>query len=423
MRQSELVYQTYRHQPEDELALNAIWLWRAGFIEKISAGVYALMPLGLRVVRKIEAIVRQELNRIGAIELILPALHPQELWQQTNRWQTFDALFKTVSQTGQAYALGPTHEEVIFPLMKKLIQSYKDLPRAVYQLQTKFRDELRPKSGILRTREFLMKDLYSFHRTHKEVEAYMQRMVRVYSRIFKRCGLKAIPVWASGGAFSPDYSIEFQVEADSGEDLVFYCDRCRQGWNREIFDKQRCRDCGGSVRTFKAIEVGNLFNLGTGFSEPFELFYNDRNGSKKLVYAGCYGIGITRAMGAVVETHNDENGIIWPREIAPFQIHLLSLWSNSRKIDIEIKRLSEELYQKLSEEIEVLYDDRDVSAASKLVEADLIGCPLRLVISAKTLQVRQIELKERYQQKPKLLKLSQFVKYIKEWLNSSAKLP
>jgi prolyl-tRNA synthetase len=404
MRQSELFYKTYKEKPADEESRNAILLIKAGFIEKVSAGVYNLLPLGLRVVGKIENIIREELNRIGCQEIFLSDLHPKENWVKTKRWETFDALFKTKSKTGSEYALAPTHEEVIFPLVKKNIKSYKDLPLALYQINTKFRDELRAKSGLLRGREFIMKDLYSFHKDNEDLEKFKKIVDKTYKKIFKRCGLNAIETFASGGTFSK-FSTEFQVPTDSGEDEIYYCKRCKKAWNKEIYKKDYCEICKSKLEKLKSIEVGNTFNLGTKYSEAFDVKYLDKDNKEKFVYAGCYGIGITRLMGAIVEVHNDEKGIIWPESVAPFKIHIL---------DLKFKKgVGEKIYKDLIKDYEVLYDDRgNVSPGEKFAESDLIGIPYRIVIGEK-IKNNKVDIKKRSEKKYKEVN----IKDIRKWLN------
>lgn len=394
MLQSKIVYKTYKETPSDEEAKNAILLIKAGFIEKVSSGIYNLLPLGFRVIEKIENIIREELNKIGCQELLLTNLHPKEYWEKTGRWEKFDILFKTKSQTGSEYSLAPTHEEIIFPLVKKLINSYKDLPLALYQIHTKYRDELRAKSGLLRNREFIMKDLYSFHRNNDEVEKFKKIVDKTYLKIFKRCGLKAIETYASGGTFSP-FSTEFQVPTPAGEDIIYYCSNCKIAWNKEIIEARKCNQCKRKLKELKAIEVGNTFNLGTKFSEAFEVKYIDKDNKEKYVYAGCYGIGVTRLMGAIVEVYNDERGIIWPEEVAPFKVHLILIHLKDK--NKKIKKIAFEVYDKLKKEnIEVLFDEReDISAGEKLVESDLIGIPYKIVIGENYFKYKKFDFKKR----------------------------
>lgn len=415
MKQSQLFIKTIKQAPRDEVSRNAQLLTQAGFIDKLMAGVYTLLPLGLRVFKKIENIIRQEIEAIGGVELKMPALHPQKNWEQTGRWQTVDDLYKLPISDNKYLALGPTHEEIITPLAKKIIFSYKDLPVYFYQFQDKFRQEKRAKSGLLRGREFVMKDLYSFHSDQKDLDVFYEKAKQAYKNIFDRCGLGDLTylTYASGGTFSK-YSHEFQTLTEAGEDIIYICDKCRVAVNEEIIAEQNhaCPECGNKeLRQAKAVEVGNIFKLGTKFSEPFDLTYTDKDGKQQLVIMGCYGIGLQRLMGTVVEVSNDEKGIIWPKNIAPFYVHLLLLGQ-----DREVRQTAEKLYQELqSKAIEVLYDDRaDVSAGVKFGEADLIGCPYRLVVSEKTLAQNQVEVKRRDSQEVKMVDLGKVVLYLSE---------
>ncbi len=380
MLQSQLFYQTLKENPKDEEAINARLLIRAGFIDKVMAGVYSYLPLGWRVLKKIENIIREEMDALGGQEILMPALHPEENWQKTGRWKDLAVLFKLTSTSGKNLALGPTHEEIVTPLAQKIILSYQDLPAAVYQIQTKFRDEPRSKSGLLRAREFIMKDLYSFHTTEKDLDNFYQQAEKAYEKIWERLSIGKITVktYASGGTFSK-YSHEYQTLSETGEDTVFLCENCKVAINKElIHDQKNCPECGNKKLVEKnAIEVGNIFKLKTKFSEAFDFNYIDKKDKKKPVVMGCYGLGPSRVMGTLVEIFHDEKGIIWPMTVAPFQVHLINLSPDDKKS----KRVYENL---LDKNFEVLYDERDVSAGIKLTEADLIGIPHRLVISEKT---------------------------------------
>lgn len=411
MRQSELFVKIKREAPRDEESTNARLLIRAGFIDKLTAGVYTFLPLGLKVLNKIENIVREEMEKIGGQEILMPALHPDSIWQTTGRWRTFDALFKTKSKYKNEYALGPTHEEVIYSLLTDCIKSYRDLPLYLYQIQTKFRDEPRAKSGLLRNREFRMKDLYSFHAGDEDRNAYYEKVRNAYRAIFRRFGLKAVETRASGGTFS-DISLEFQVSSKAGEDVIFVCENCQVAVNREIANGVKCFNCGMKTHEEKAIEVGNIFPLKEKFARDFNLTFKDHNGKDKLVSAGCYGLGVSRAMGAIVETRNDERGIIWPESVAPFKTHLIEISAKGGK------SAADKIYQSLQKAgIEVLYDDRKgVSAGEKFAEADLIGVPYRLVVSEKT--GNKIEIKKRNEKKIKLVGEKELIKVFANNVNS-----
>jgi len=403
MYQSTLFTKTKREIPKDEEAKNAQLLIRAGFVDKVMAGVYSFLPLGWRVLGKIGDIIREEMNAAGGQEILMPVLHPKEAWEKTGRWDAFDALYKVKGKDDREMALGPTHEEIIVPLAKKFISSYKDLPAYLYQIQTKFRDEARAKSGLLRGREFLMKDLYSFHSSQEDLDKYYEKMKKVYSSVFKRCGLKTLIVEASGGTFSK-YSHEFQTLSDTGEDTIYWCGKCGWAQNREIFDSgtTACPKCGEKIKISRSIEVGNIFKLNTKYSEPFNLKFKTESGEEKTVIMGCYGIGLSRVLGAIAEVSNDEKGIIWPENVSPYRIHLLNFADDKQK--------SEKIYQALQgAEIEVLYDDRDgVSAGEKFADADLIGVSYRGVISEKTGD--KVEIKKRNEEKTKLVNENEIIR-------------
>ena len=406
MRQSQLKTKTLREAPKDEQSTNAILLARAGFIDKLAAGIYSFLPLGLRVLRRIENIIREEMLALGGQEVLMPVLHPAENWEKTGRWESFEELFKLKGAAEKDYDLGPTHEEIVAPLAKKIVFSYKDLPFYLFQIQTKFRNEIRVKSGLLRTREFLMKDLYSFHASEKDLDEYYSKVIDAYFRIFERCGLtdKTYLTLASGGTFSK-YSHEFQTLTENGEDTIFICQNCDLAINSEIkAETPACPDCGGKdFKEAKAVEMGNIFKLGTKYSAPFGLKFKDKDGQEKDVIMGCYGIGPTRVMGTIVEVSHDEQGIIWPESVAPFKFHLLALGESP-----EIKKEADNLYEKLTaQRVEPLYDDREISAGAKFAEADLIGIPWRLVVSEKTSKEKSVEIKKRSEKETKLIKISE----------------
>jgi len=401
MRQSQLFTRTVKELPKDETSYNAQALIRAGFIDKSAAGVYSFLPFGWKVINKIENIIREEINAIGGQEINMPSLAPKENWQATGRWDSLDVLFKTTGSDEKEYALNPTHEEVVTPLAKKFISSYRELPLAVYQIQNKFRNEKRAKSGLLRGREFLMKDLYSFHATQEDLDEYYEKAIGAYNNIFRRVGLgeKTYLTYASGGSFSK-YSHEFQALTPAGEDIIYVCADCKMAVNKEIIvDQNTCPKCGQKdLREERAVEAGNIFKLGTKYSEPFDLKYQDKDGEKKIVIMGCYGLGIGRLMGTIVEVCHDEKGIIWPENVAPFKVHLLSLNENET---------AEKIYSDLVKQgIEVLYDDRELQAGEKFADADLIGCPYRLIVSRKTLALDSAELKSRSSAASELVKLA-----------------
>jgi prolyl-tRNA synthetase len=409
MKQSKYYLRTSKTAPADDVSINARLLEQGGFIEKTLAGVYSFLPLGFRVLQKIENIIREEMNAIGGNELLMPAMQPKENWQKTGRWDELDVLFKVKSQHGYEVALGPTHEEIVTPLSQRIISSYRDLPQAVYQIQTKFRDEPRAKSGLLRGREFRMKDLYSFHASEEDLSNYYKVAAEAYRKIFERLGIPAVYVEASGGTFSK-FSHEFQVEIPSGEDSIQVCNSCGLGVNKEIFsDDKTCTSCGKhDYRDAKASEVGNIFELKTKYSDAFNLQYTAEDGSQKSVLMGCYGIGPSRCMGVIVEKWNDDKGIIWPEAVAPFQVHLISL---AGKEGEAVLTAADRIYADLQAAgVEVLYDDRaDKSAGEKFADSDLLGIPHRIIISAKTVAENSAELKQRNQQEASLIPLDQIV--------------
>lgn len=413
MLQSQLFTKTRKEPPADEVSKNAKLLIQAGFVDKLQAGVYTYLPLGFKVLKNIEHIIRDEMVKAGGQELLMPSFHPKENWEKTGRWNTMDDLYKVKDSSGKENALGPTHEEVVVPLAKQFISSYRDLPLAVFQIQNKFRMELRAKSGILRGREFLMKDLYSFHKDEKDLKEYYEVMKKAYKAIFERVGLGGVThlTFASGGSFSK-YSHEFQTITPAGEDTIYLCENCYVGINKEIAEEQKtCPECGGNkFKKETSIEVGNIFELKTKFSEPFNLTFKNEQGKDELVLMGCYGIGLGRVMGAVVEVLADEKGIVWPASIAPFAVHLLNLGNNE-----VVKKHAEKLYDKLSSQgVPVLYDDRDVAPGEKFADADLIGIPYRAVVSEKTIKAEKIELKDRQGGKMSMVSQDEFLNILKK---------
>lgn len=407
MKQSQLFTKTLKELPKDEVSYNAQALIRAGFIDKVAAGVYSFLPLGWRVLNKIRDIIREEMESVGGQEISMPAFAPRESWEATGRWDSLDILFKISASDKKDYVLNPTHEEVVTPLAKKFINSYRELPFAVFQIQTKFRNEKRAKAGLLRGREFLMKDLYSFHANQEDLDNYYEEVTLAYRRIFERVGLGETTylTFASGGTFSK-YSHEFQTISEAGEDLIYICEKCRLAVNKEIINEQStCPQCDNKeLKETKASEVANIFKLGTKYSEPFHLNYATDKGEQKTVIMGCYGIGLSRIMGIVAEVCHDDKGLIWPENIAPFRVHLISLKTNEE---------ADKIYQVLLKAgIEVLYDDRELSAGEKFADSDLIGCPYRLVLSTKSLAAGGIELKKRSDNEAKIININDLISYV-----------
>ena len=412
MRQSGLFTKISRTAPKDEISINAQLLARAGFVYKNSAGVYSYLPLGWRVIQKIAQIIREEMNIIGGQELFMPALVEKKYLDITGRWDVeigFDVLGKKDEKP--SFGLGWSHEEILAAIAAKYINSYKDLPFYAYQIQTKFRNEPRAKSGLLRGREFMMKDLYSFHASEEDLFDYYGKVADAYHKIFKRCGLKAVYTVAAGGAFTKHNTHEFQVLSDVGEDIVLICEKCDYAENKEISKLKeggKCptrlpdgQKCGGKISEKNSIEVGNIFPLGTKYSEAFNLQFADEKGGKKHVVMGSYGIGLGRLMATAVEVYHDKDGIIWPEAIAPFGVHLLELnGADAKEAYVHLQKYG----------IEVLYDDRDTSAGEKLVGADLMGIPWRVVASPKL--KGKYELKRRSENQAKTVSLSEVARSV-----------
>lgn len=416
MRQSQLFTRTRREAPKDEEAANARLLIRAGFIHKEMAGVFSYLPLGLRVLNNIVRIIREEMDAIGGQEMILSALQDKILWERTDRWDdaSVDNWFKTELKTGGETGLAITHEEPLTRIMSEHISSYRDLPVLAYQFQNKFRNELRAKSGIIRGKEFLMKDLYSFARTEGEHRALYNAIRDAYVKIFDRMGIGNITyiTSASGGIFSSGFSEEFQTISDAGEDIILVDERQQIAINKEVATEEAVASLGldrAHLAERKAIEVANIFNLGTKFSEPLGLSYTDESGNKKPVIMGSYGLGPTRLMGTLVEILNDQRGIVWPESIAPYRAHLMVLGG----VDSPARTKAEALYLNLQNwGVEVLYDDRDeATAGEKLADADLIGIPWRLVVSERTGD--KIEVKRRSEAEAKLVTQEELMQSLK----------
>lgn len=412
MRQSQLFSKTLKEIPADEVSINAQLLIRAGFIQKEMAGVYDYLPLGLKVLKKIENIIREEMNAIGGQEVLMTTLQNPELWKKTNRWsdRMVDNWFKTKLVTGAELGIANTHEEPITAMLVNFVKSYKDLPVYIYQFQTKFRNELRAKSGIMRVREFLMKDLYSFSRTEEEFKKFYEICAESYIKIFKRVGIGEVTfrTIAAGGSFTTGLTDEFQTISKAGENIIYIDKAKKLAINKEVYTDKNIKKFGlnkSKLKEEKSIEVGNIFPLGSKYSDTLGLKVKDGNGAEKPVIMGSYGIGLGRLLGAIVEIHHDEKGIIWPKEIAPFQFHLLSLENSG-----EVKKNAEKIYQDLlKSKIEVLYDDREKSAGEKFADCDLIGAHIRVVVSERSLKRNSVELKERAKKDVRLIKIKQFL--------------
>ena len=408
---SKTIVEPLKDAPKDADTTNHRLLVQAGFVRQLMAGAYTYLPLGLKVLNKISQIVREEMDKIGGQEVLMPMLHPAENWKKTGGWDGIDVLFKVKSRTEKDYALGQSQEEVVTPLMKEFIQSYRDLPASVYHIQWKFRDELRSRSGILRGREFLMKDMYSWHETEEDFEDYYKKVRQAYIKVYKRLGLVAKVTEASGGSFTEKISYEFMVITDAGEDDILYCPSCEFCINSEIAKVkvgETCSSCKSEkLLEARAAEVGNVFDLGLKYAKDFDLQYTGEDGKRKSPVMGCYGIGISRTMGLLVEKCNDDQGILWPKSVAPFGVQLISLGE-------DMGEMGEKLYKQLSETNEVLWDDRGVSAGRKFADADLIGCPLRVVVSKRSLDEGGVEIKRRDEDETKVVTVDELVKLLND---------
>ncbi len=409
MKLSKLFTRTIRDNPADEESANAQLLERGGFVYKNNAGIYTYLPLGWRVIQKIQTIIREEMNAIGGQEMLMPALIDKKYYEAAGRGN-----IKVGFRTGDdAFVLGWSHEEILTSMVGRYLSSYKDLPFSVYQIQTKFRNEPRAKSGLLRGREFMMKDMYSFHLSEGDMLEYYDRVRIAYMKIFERCGLKSYYTLASGGDFTDSNTHEFQVLCKSGEDIIFLCVKCDYAINREISNVKigdACPKCGEEIVEEKSIEVGNIFPLGTKYSKALNLQFINESGNKEFAVMGCYGIGVGRVMGTAVEVNHDEKGIIWPKNIAPYEVHLISLEGG----EIEGQRLYDLLRESGDGSADfVIYDDRlDKSAGEKFADADLIGCPTRIIVSKKSLASSSVEVKNRSTGEVKMMPLTEIVNMV-----------
>jgi prolyl-tRNA synthetase len=416
MRQSKLFTKTRKEAPKDEVSKNAQLLIRAGFIHKSMAGVYSFLPLGKRVIDKIANIIREEMDAIGGQEMQSATLQKKETWEKTDRWddEVVDNWFKTKLKNGTELGLAFTHEEPLTAMMRDYINSYKDLPAYSYDITTVFRNEARAKSGVMRGREFYWKALYSFSKDEEQHVEFYEKATQAYKNVFERTGVGSDTylTFASGGSFSK-YSHEFQTISDAGEDLIYInkndlgkgvkMEDGHAALNKEVYTDDVKKDLGieGSFEEVKAIEVGNIFTLGEKFSEPLGLKYKDEDGIEKNVFMGSYGIGISRLVGAIVEIHGDDKGLVWPKSVSPFQVHLLSIGQDEE---------AESIYKTLTEDgVEVLYDDRDTSAGAKFADSDLIGIPVRAVVSGRSLEAGGIEVKARKEEKGEILAKTEFL--------------
>jgi prolyl-tRNA synthetase len=411
IRLSQLFTKTSKNIPADETSKNAQLLIQAGYVHKEMAGVYAYLPLGLRVLENIKRIVREEMNAIRSNELIMTSLQRQEVWEKTGRWseEVVDVWFKTKLQDETVLGLGWSHEEPIVEMLKNHMQSYKDLPISLYQFQTKMRNELRAKSGNMRGREFVMKDMYSFHASAEDLDTYYNETIEAYKRIYERLGIadETYVTFASGGAFTK-FSHEFQTVCDAGEDIIYLHRGKNIAINEEVID-DAVKEFGiarDELEKVKTAEVGNIFNFGSQKTDDMDLKFTDKDGQLASVYMGSYGIGITRVMGVIVEKFADEKGIIWPRAVAPAQVYLARLGEEA-----EIVAKADELESVLTAAgIEVLYDDRDERPGKKFADAELLGIPYRVVVSSKTVSGAGCELKARTSETVEQISVEDLVK-------------
>lgn len=387
MKQSLLFVPTLKDAPKDAEVKSHKLMSRAGLIKQVAAGIYTYLPLGYKVIKKIEDIIREELDNIGASELLMPALQPKDLWEESGRWDKYGPeLMRMKDRKDRDFCLGPTHEEIITQVVRDYLNSYKKMPLALYQIQTKFRDEMRPRFGLMRGREFIMKDAYTFTESQEDLDVWYKAFTEAYVRIFNRCGLDTKIVASDTGQIGGDEADEFMVMSEVGEDTITYCRSCNYGSNQEhsgLKTGDQCPKCGGTIAEAKGIEVGNIFKLGTKYSESMNAKFASQDGTLKPAIMGCYGIGISRTLMAAVEQHSNDNGIIWPAEIAPFKVHIIPV---NVKDENQVA-LADQLYKELkAKKIEVLIDDRAERAGSKFKDADLIGIPHRIVVGKKAVE-------------------------------------
>ncbi len=416
MLQSHLFTKTRKEAPAKEESKNAKLLIRAGFIHKDMAGVYSYLPLGLRVLKNIEHIIREEINAIGGQEVLLTTLQDPNIWKKSGRWDddVVDNWFKTKLSNGSELGIANTHEEPLTALLTEHVSSYKDLPLYVYQIQTKFRNELRAKSGMMRGREFLMKDLYSFSKTEEEFRDFYELCATAYKKIFDRVGLGELTyrTAAAGGSFTTGFTDEFQTISDAGEDIIYVDKEKGLAINKEVYNEENLKKVGldgSKLEEVKSIEVGNIFPLGTKYAEAMGLTYLDDKGERNPVVMGSYGIGLGRLLGTVAEVLSDDRGLVWPESIAPFRVHLIRLQHEG-----ESKKVADELYDVLVKKgIDVLYDEREkAGAGEKFADADLIGIPVRAVVSERSLKSGGIEVSLRTEESGSVQSVDEFLKTI-----------
>ncbi|MCK4609316.1 MAG: proline--tRNA ligase [Gammaproteobacteria bacterium] len=397
MQTTKYLLATYKETPADAEIISHQLMLRAGMIRKNAAGIYAWLPLGLRVLKKVENIVREELNRTGALEILMPAIQPSELWQESGRWEQYGPeLLRIIDRHKNEFCFGPTHEEVITALMRNELQSYKQLPITLYQIQTKFRDEIRPRFGVMRSREFLMKDAYSFHMTKASLQETYEIMYKTYQNIFSRLGLKFRAVEAPTGTIGGSFSHEFHVLAESGEDEILYSDASDYAVNVEIATAKAgdpSPDGKGTLHTARGIEVGQVFQLGDKYSKAMGFTVLDENGKAVVPQMGCYGIGVSRTVAATIEQNHDAKGIIWPKAIAPFDVAIVPI--NMHKSE-RVREAAYKLYHELTAQgLDVLLDDRNERVGVMFADMELIGIPKQIVVGERGLDAGTVEYKDR----------------------------
>ena len=406
---------TLKETPQEAESLSHQLMLRAGLVRMLIAGVYSYLPLGLKVLGNIQKIIRQEMNSSGASELLLPALQPLELWIKSGRDKDIgDVMIRFVDRRGRNICLGPTHEEVITDLIKNHIASYKQLPLILYQIQTKFRDEIRPRFGLIRVCEFIMKDAYSFDADEFGLDKNYKAMSNAYKRIFKRCGLNILTTEADPGVMGGNVSHEFMAPAQDGEDLVLLCPKCKSAKSIKEAGGQSCPECNVTLEKINTIELGHIFKLGTKYSLALGANFIDAKGQQKPIIMGCYGIGVSRLISAIIAQNHDKDGIVWPKEISPYQVIILPLDTTDRKIMGKAREVHKELEQG---GIEVLFDDRDERAGVKFKDADLLGISLQVIIGRESLKKNTLELKIRRNQKKVIKTKRVILEEIKRFVN------
>ncbi|MGB3346839.1 MAG: proline--tRNA ligase [Candidatus Humimicrobiia bacterium] len=413
MRLSKYFLPTTRKVPANAKVPSHILSIRAGLIRQVSRGVYNILPIGYKVIKKIETIIREEMDKIGAQEILMPVIQPAELWQETGRWGEYGfELMRLKDRLGRDMCLGPTHEELITELIRKEVHSYKQLPINLYQIQVKFRDEIRPRFGLLRGREFIMKDAYSFHATWEDLDKTYEDVKKAYSNIIEKCGLDYRIVEAESGIIGGKVNHEFMILAETGEEEIFYCTNCDFAVKKDLAPvkvEDKCPNCQSDLIKSKAIEVGHIFQLGTKYSDSMQAYFLNKEGNSKPFIMGCYGFGVTRLLSAAIEQKHYENQITWPIQISPFKFHMILINSHKEKL----KQIAEELYQYLlKNNIEVLYDDREISAGIKFNDADLIGIPMIGIIGNQILKTKEIEIKNKIKNKKDLILKEDLLDYI-----------